>query len=134
MSVEQNNECEPKSQRRRFGQGLFKTRSNNRISPSPVTSPTPLTSSGDRKKLFSFDKPLACATTAGAGGFRMASTRSNSVTDYIEEIKERRTKKENKYDEENAILEQMRKDQAEDSQFSLNPLVCNQNDSESIFE
>ena len=132
-------QTEPKSQRRRFGQGLFKSRSKNRISPcpspSPVISPTPCKSPEERKSLFSFSKPMACATTAGAGGFRMVSTRSTSVTEYIEEIKQQRApKKEKNYDEENAMLEKMRKEQAEDPQFSLNPLVFGENDSEYCFE
>lgn len=130
-------QTELKSQRRRFGQGLFKSRSKNRISPcnSPVTSPTPCKSPEERKNLFSFSKPMACATTAGAGGFRMVSTRSTSVTEYIEEIKQQRvSKKKKNYDEENAMLEKMRKEQAEDPEFSLNPLVLGENDSEFCFE
>lgn len=136
MSSEMS-QSEPKSQRRRFGQGLFKSLSKNRITPcpSPETSPTPCKSSDERKNLFSFSKPIACATTAGAGGFRMVSTRSNSVTEYIEEIKQQRApKKEKKYDEENAMLEKMRNEQAQDTQFSLNPLVFGENDSELCFE
>ena len=136
QNIEQS---QPLSQRRRFGKGLFKSRSKNRISPVPVSSPSPVTSpvlmdDQSRKNLFSFSKPMACATTAGAGGFRMTSTRSNSVTDYIEEIKEQRKQKKKEavvvdYEEQNAMLEQMRKEQAEDSQFSLNPLVCQETDS-----
>ena len=80
-------------------------------------------------------QPIACATTAGAGGVRLISRRTTSVTDYIEEIKEQRQQKHVvDYEEQNAILDQMRKEQAEESQFSLNPLACGQNDTESCFE
>ena len=138
-------ETESTNQKRRFGYGLFKSRSKNRISPVPVSSPSPVSSptemsSNERKTLFSFGKPMACATTAGAGGFRIVSTRSNSVTEYIEDIKEEREAKkrsensDKKYEAENAMLEQMRKEQAEDSQFSLNTLICGENDTECCFE
>ena len=133
MSSEQ--EQHEKTNKRKFGYGLFRTNSKNRVSPSPVTSPNTSTSPlpGGKNSIFTFTQPIACATTAGAGGVRLVSKRSNSVTEYIEAMKEEHEKNVD-YDEQNAMLEQMRKEQAEDSQFSLNPLVCGQNDSESCFE
>lgn len=133
---------------------LFRSKSNSKI--SPCTSPTPPSpASAEVKKLFCF----ASATTAGTGGFRLQDRANNSVTDYIEAIKEERENRhsqENKttipksdeelpvdndvftqeeefdqYYEANLLLEQMRREQAEDNNFSISPVVATSND---IFE